>query len=213
MKNRFLYGLFGVLFVAALLVYIGFVSPQNVLDGLFNKGYAYSESQQGIKFVSNEAVPSVILEQISGKPSFILSPYMFDSGELNTFMSQALVQQQIVFTGHQKLTTALIFVHNSSGDWVGCQTDFGTADQSTFITKEECREFLDSSSAVLIEILLPDETLSQPIVEISSKKITIAPKLASDVPGVNFLLMRSLYSDAEDLIGVANSLVDQNLGV
>lgn len=213
MKNHFLYGLFALLFVVATLTYIGFISPSAFLQDIFGKRYAFEESQQGIRFVTDlDKKPSELLAEAATHKSFILSPAASESVEegYNVYWTQALVQQQIVLGGNGKVTLVLVRVFDKvNGEWTSCQTDYATSEQSQTIGLEECRQLLNSPDSILIEVHFPDEELRAPIVEVSPNKITLNPVLARDIPGVNFLLMRSMFLNAERLIGASNQIVGQ----
>ena len=212
MRNTRLYAVFAVFFLAAILGYSLGYTPQSIWSSLFSTHYTYTESQQGIVFASNDAPIGEILLVLRNTDSFILSPTGIQKeGEWNAWVSQALIQQQIVLTGHQKVTTTLIRVFDQlHGQWVGCQTDYGTGRQSAFISVNECQALLSVAHSVILEIAFPDPQKTAPVVELAPNKITIFPVKASDVPGVNFLLMRALYADAEGLIAVANQIVENS---
>jgi hypothetical protein len=211
-KHSFLYGLFALLFILATLTYIGYISPSQFVQDVFGTHYKYEESQQGIRFVSNEGKPTALLQQLAQANSFVLVPHASASiaDGYNAYWTQALVQQEIVLGGHQKnaLIATKVF-DEQNGTWKGCQTDYATAKQNQFISVSECQGLLDTPHSAVIEIEFPDAHLRAPIVEITSQKITIRPVLGKDIPGVNFLLMRAMFSDSEQLIGAANEVVKQ----
>ncbi|MFH0970058.1 MAG: hypothetical protein V1776_01205 [Candidatus Diapherotrites archaeon] len=206
MRNAPLYFLFVLLFALAFYFSVTQTSPSDLWDSFFENSYSHTESQQGIIFASNDAIPSVILATIAQKNSFVLSPVgLKGSASLNKEVADALIQQQIVLGGHQKLTQTILRVYDTvDGNWIGCQTDFGTGKESEFISLEECNALLHTTNAITIRIAFPDAERKQPLVEVTPTTITIFPVLESDIPGVNFLLMRSLYADAPDLIGLVN---------
>ncbi len=210
MKNTALYFLFALLLVGAAFAYVNKVTPQRFVEDLFSKPYAYKVSQQGVLFASNEASPPELLTGYASVDSFILSPQMVSqSGTLNSFVSQALVQQQIVLAGHRKVTTTVIRVYDApNGKWIGCQTDYGTARQNEFVSVDACQSLLTSPRSVTITIAFPDSARSSPLIELSSPAITIFPVNETEIPGVNFLLLRSIYPDASTLIGGANSILN-----
>ncbi len=212
MRNAPLYGLFALLFGFALVLSVTQTSPSELWGSLFSKTYAHTESQQGILFVSDAGTPSEVLSALALKETFILSPIGVSGNlPLNSWVAEALIQQQIVFGGHQKLTQTIVRVYDSpTGTWLGCQTDFGTATQSTFIKVPECSSLLSTTNAVTLSIAFPDASRAQPLVEVTPSSITIYPVVENDIPGVNFLLMRALYSDAETLIGLANETVEDS---
>lgn len=209
MKNAFLYGIFALLLVMAAFFYVNKVSPVEFVNGLFSKQYAYNESQQGIIFASNVAPPTEIVQGMAQKDSFVLSPSMVVSqSSLNSFVSQALVQQQIVLGGHQKVTTIVVRVYDQPhGKWLGCQTDYGTAKQNEFIPVADCLPLLEPGNSILVNIEFPNPSLSVPFIELTENSIALFPVDESDIPGVNYLLLRALFSDADALIGQANQTI------
>ncbi len=211
MRNAKLYLVFVLLFGVAVVAYVGGVTPQSAWNALFSQGYKYAEAQEGVLFASNEAKPSELLPLLAQGQSFILSPMMtVGNSALNGYASQGLIQQQIVLAGHRKITTTVIQTYDAShpsSTWQGCQTDFGTAKDNEFVSVEECTTLLRAQNSIVIETLFPNPSLFRPTVEISSNKIVIKPVSAGDIPGVNFLVMRALFSDAEELIQLTNDQV------
>ncbi len=212
MRNLKLYAVFVVLFGLAAFVFFSGVTPSGVWNSLFSQGYAYSESQQGILFASNEAAPTTILVALASAQSFILSPRMvLGNSPLNTAAANMLVQDQIVLGGHQKSTLTVIRVFENStpnAKLVSCQTDFGSAKDNEAISVEECAVLLDTQNSVVLELDFPNAQQARPIVELSSNRVAIKPVKDTDVSGVNFLFLRAMYPDAEKLIDAANSTVN-----
>ncbi len=213
MKHQFLYGAFAILFILASLTYVGYISPQAFVNQWWGQRYSYEEVQQGIRFVSNEAKPSVLLNELAKAPSFVLVAHAsaLTEDQYNAYWTQALVQQQIVLVGHDRLTLIIVKVFDKvNGAWKGCQTDFATAQQNEFISIAACQQLIDTQNSAVIETVFPDASLSAPIVEVTSQKITLRPVKGIDIPGVNFLLLRAMYSDAGQLIDLANGFVEDN---
>ena len=201
-----------MLFVLATLTYIGFISPGKFVQDIFSKRYAFEENQQGIRFVSDLGKPSELLTELSNQKSFILSPAASATASegYNGFWTQALVQQQITFSGNGKVTLVVVRIFDQvNGAWKSCQTDYATGEQSQNIGLAECQQLLASPNSILVEVNFPDSGLRAPVVEISPQKVSLTPVLARDIPGVNFLLMRAMFPNAGDLIGAANQIVEQ----
>lgn len=209
MRNAHLYALFVLLFGAALYLAVTQTTPQEVWTKLFSPSYKYTESENGIIFASNDAPIAEVLTYVSQQNSFILSPVGLSTpGSLNGVMGQSIVQQQIVFGGHSKLVRTVIRVYDKpNGKWVGCQTDYGTSQNSEFISVEECEPLLTSPNSITIYVPFPDASLAQPLVLFTPSSVTINTVKEEDIPGVTFLFLRGLYSDAEQLIGIANEIV------
>ncbi len=211
MKNTSLYGVFLLFLGVAAFAYVNHITPTTLWEDLFSKKYAYNQTQSGIRLVSDVALPSEILAFYRIKGSFILSPHMIlgEPGELNSYMSQALIQQQIVLVGYNKVTTTLVRVYDApNGKWVGCQTDYGTGKQNEFISVEECGPLLNSPDSLLFSIEFPDEKKQTPLIALSESEIRIMPVKPSDIPGLTFLVLRSAFPDAEELIKAANKVVE-----
>lgn len=210
MRNVHLYALFALLFAGALFLAVTQTSPQELWEKIFATKYEYSLQESGILFASNEAPIEESLTFIGQQDSFVLSPVgLQTNGSLNGFIGDALVQQQIVLGGNQKLTMTVIRVYDvPNGKWVGCQTDYGTAKDSQFISIGECQSLLSPSSAFVIRTEFPDSSRSQPLVLLSSTTATIYVPKEEDIPGVNYLFLRGVFKNAEQLIGVANQIVD-----
>lgn len=211
MRNLKLYSLFVILFALAAGAYFSGLTPHKVWNTLFSQGYTYTESQQGILFASNESKPSELAALLSSKQSFIISPRMITGNSpLNTAASELLIQDQIVLGGHQKTTLTVIRVYENdapNAKLTSCQTDYGSAKDNETISPEECAKLLDAQNSVVLELDFPLSTMARPIVEMSSSRVTIKPVKASDVSGVNFLFLRALFPDAENLISAANATV------
>ncbi len=214
MRNAKLYAVFVVLFGIAAFAYLSGVTPHNAWNALFSQGYAYTESAQGILFASNEGVPTQLLSLLSAEQSFIISPHMvLGNSPLNTAAANLLIQDQIVLSGHRKSTLTVIRVFDSSasnGKWVSCQTDFGSGKDNETISVSECVSLLDAPNSVVLELDFPNASQSRPIVELSSKKVTIKPVKDTDVSGVNFLFLRGMFPDAGELIDSTNRVVAAN---
>ncbi len=215
MRNARLYLLFLILFGIAVLFHLSGATPQSLADGLFSTGYAYSESQEGILFGSNEAKPSELLLVLAQKPSFILSPRMVEgNGDIIAFTSQSLVLQQVVLGGNQKITTTVVRVYDSpspNAKWLGCQTDYGTAQDNETVDVVTCMKILDTTNSVLIEVDFPNASQSRPIVEVSSTRITIKPSKLQDITPSTALLLMSMFSNAQQLIQLTNIAVAQGI--
>lgn len=211
MRNVKLYAIFVVLFGLSAIAFLSGVTPQGVFNSLFSQGYAYTESSQGVLFGSNEATPTEMLGVLAAKQSFILSPRMvLGNSALNTAAANLLIQDQIVLGGHQKTTLTVIRVYENgtpSAKWVSCQTDYGSAQGNETISVEDCSKLLDTQNSVILELDFPNSSQARPIVELFANRVTIKPVRAEDVSGVNFLFLRGMFSDAEDLIGAANTTV------
>lgn len=213
MKHQFLYGVFAVLFILASLTYVGYISPQAFVNQWWGQHYEFEESQQGIRFVSNEAKASTLLQDLSKAPSFVLVAHASNeiNDQYNAYWTQALVQQQIVLAGYERLTLVIVKVFDKvNGTWKGCQTDFATAQQNEFISIAACQQLIDTQNSAVIEVVFPDASLSAPIVEVTSQKITLRPVKGTDIPGVNFLVLRAMFPDAQALIDLANGFVEDN---
>ncbi|MDP2666934.1 MAG: hypothetical protein Q8P05_05550 [Candidatus Diapherotrites archaeon] len=208
-----LYALFAFLVVGAALIYWGTFSPGAFMDSLFAPSYTHQLTHQGITFASNEAPIDEITTFLSRKESFVLAPHLIlqesgDGGEQNSFMAQALIQQQVVLVSHRKVTLTAAKVFQGK-EWVGCQTDYGTARQSVFIPVDECQRLLQPNEGIVFEILSPDPSRATPIVILSPNHIAIQPVHDRDIPGLNFLVLRILYPDAPELIALSNAALDQ----
>ena len=213
MRNARLYSIFAALFGLAVIAFLSGVTPQGIINGLFSQGYTYTNSQEGILFASNEAPPSELLTILAAKQSFILSPRMVSGNSpLNTAAANMLIQDQIVLGGHQKATFTVIRVYDNgspSAKLLSCQTDYGTAEDNQTISVAECESILSTQNSVILEIDFPNASLSRPVVEMSSSRVTLKPVNESDVAPVNFLFLRGMFSDASELIQSANSTVLQ----
>ncbi len=213
MRNARLYSIFVALFGLAVIAFLFGVTPQGIINGLFSQGYTYTDSQEGILFASNEAPPSELLTILAAKQSFILSPRMVSGNSpLNTAAANMLIQDQIVLGGHQKATFTVIRVYENgspSAKLLSCQTDYGTAEDSQTISVAECDSILSTQNSVILELEFPNSSLSRPVVEMSSSRVTLKPVKDSDVSAVNFLFLRGMFSDASELIKSANSTVLQ----
>jgi hypothetical protein len=210
MRNAHLYALFALLFAGAAFLAVTQTTPQELWESVFATKYAYSLSESGIIFASNDAPIDESLSFISQQESFVLSLVgVQGNNPLNGSVGDALVQQQIVLGGNQKLTMTVIRVYDvPNGKWLGCQTDYGTAKDSQFISIEECQSLLSPVNAFLIVVGFPEPSRSQPLVLLSPKSATLLVPKEEDIPGVNYLFLRTVFPNAEQLIGVANSIVD-----
>ncbi len=210
MRNVHLYALFALLFAGALFLAVTQTTPQELWGKIFATKYEYSLTESGILFASNDASIEESLAFIGQQKSFVLSPVgLQTNGSLNGLIGDALVQQQIVLGGNQKLTMTVVRVYDvPNGKWLGCQTDYGTAKDSQFIGLEECQSLLSPSNSYVILTAFPDDSLSQPLVLISPTSTVIYTPKEEDIPGVNYLFLRGVFKNAEQLIGVANQVVD-----
>ncbi len=211
MRNGFLYALFALLFLAAVWFTFSNQSPQAFLDGLFVKSYKYSLTDSGITFASDVAPPGEVLLALSKKDSFVLV-LRGESGQtaLNSAMANALIEQQIVLAGHKKATTTVVMAFDKmNGSWINCQTDYGTAKQNVTITKEECGVLLAPSNSVVWEIQFPNPHITLPLFELSADRIVFFPKNIEDIVPATFLTLKTMYPDAEAIIGVANNTIGE----
>lgn len=210
MRNGFLYALFALLFIAAIWFTFSNQSPQAFLDTVFAKSYKHSVTESGIVFASDVAPPADVLSSLSGQGSFVLV-LRGESGQtaLNSAMANALIEMQIVLGGHKKATTTVAMVFDKvNGNWLNCQTDYGTAYQNVTITKEECGVLLNPSNSVVWEIQFPNPHKALPLVELSSNRIVLFPKNIEDIVPATFLTLKSMYPDAEAIISATNSTID-----
>lgn len=209
MRNGILYAVFALLFVAAVWFTVTNTSPQAFLDGIFAKSYTYKVTEFGVTFASNEAPPATMLSVLSERDSFVLV-LRGEPGQtfLNSAMGNALIQEQIILGGHAKATTTVIMAFDKiNGNWINCQTDYGTAQQNVTISIEECGTLLNPTNSVIWDIQFPNPSKPTPFVELTPNRITVFPKNATDIVPVNFLILKSMYADAEQIIGAANTTI------
>ncbi|MEK6970080.1 MAG: hypothetical protein AABW68_00095, partial [archaeon] len=158
MRNAHLYVLFVLLFGGAAFLAVTQTSPLELWARFIAPSYAYSLSENGVLFASNDAPIPESLEFIRRQESFVLSPVGLEAnGTLNGLVGEALIQQQIILGGNQKFTMTVIRVYDAPGQtWLGCQTDYGTAKESVFIPVPECQVLLSPSNSFVFFTEFPD---------------------------------------------------------
>ncbi|MEK6902971.1 MAG: hypothetical protein AABX02_05295, partial [archaeon] len=83
----------------------------------------------------------------------------------------------------------------------------GTAQQNVTISNEECTTLMNPSNSVVWEIQFPNPSKKGPLMELSVNRMVLYPKVMEDIVPATYLALKSMYPDAEAIIGATNSTI------
>lgn len=172
------------------------------------KEFAFEEQVEGVLFVSNLGKPLELLKAKEGVGSFVVSPAFFESGSAS-YMSQSLALFNSVLIVKGKEVKTLGRVVDSSGNLLYCQSNDGNYMENFRVEANECLQELGLASGTVLFVELPDSSLSMSTVEVYQEKVVLKPKDFSEVSRVSFVVLKSIFPDAEEVIKSINFVLDK----
>jgi len=172
---------------------------------------AFEAVEDGIKFCSSEKEPSALLKGLADSNEFVVAIYQ-SQGEDLSFAANTMVSFQSLLSANRKSTTLLVLDY-SGGGLSKCQTNYGLVQVNKEISAAECGKILDRNESVFIFIENPDNSLEQPEVAVEGLKITLKPRLASDMQGMALVSLKAMFADSEETIKKINEMLKTIKGV
>lgn len=169
--------------------------------------YKYSVEKKGVEFVSNDAPPADMLEEIKASGAFIVSPAFVEQGPENSYMTGSLTLFNTVLTAKQKRITVVARITGEKGAIVGCQSNLGDVKQNTDLSVAACMAAIGDSSSARVFIELPGEKLQRPRVVLEKGVIRVYPSSFEGVSDVSFIVLENMYPDAKSIVDRVNAVV------
>lgn len=188
--------------VIALIAFSAFV----VYSDLSKAGYEYRVVKENVEFLSNNMPPSEYLSSFSTSPSFLVVPEFSDESA-SPEMTSALTLFSAVLNANGRETVIAGRVLDNAGNTLKCWTNRGDAKTNDEINAEECDAILSDSKYVSVRIHELDTSLPVTRVVLSDNMIEIFPNSAQALPLASFLTLESMFSNAEEIISGANTLL------
>ncbi len=193
-----------VLIIFSLIVLIFYLPKEK------GTNYKYREVIENIEFLSNKVKPLDYLHQIKEKRHyFILTAEMEKENiEINPKMAQAItLYNAVLFANKRELITILKVFKDHNLQY--CQTNLGDLRKNIEISVNECNKILTNlDSNFLIEIKKPQNySYSKIIVE--PPIITIIPKSPEKIQEVNYLLLKAIFPNTDNIIGAVNKNLEK----
>jgi len=174
--------------------------------------FAFSPLQKGI-LVENVLIdsegkdPYGLFEGLSKSESFIVSPQMNETSEnVDHLMFNGTALFLQVLEANKKNSILVLRVY-SNGELSYCLTNYGDVTMSEELSSEECLEFLSPENGAVILIEFPDNSLPQPVVEISESKLVVRPKTDGDVGNACFTPLKMMFKNSEEIVNRANDIL------
>jgi len=169
-------------------------------------GYSYY-TQDNVLIASNHLEPKPYLEDLSNRKTFVVSPEMYESSTVNSFMGNSMNLFLVVLTGNDKNAILMARVLDEQGNFSYCKTNWGDFKTEETISKQACLDFLNSTNAVKILIEAPHSSELRPFVQVSVKEIKIRPKRISDLGLLSFSLLKEMFPNAREIVDKTNLIV------
>ena len=195
--------LIGLILVLFIFVFAGiyFFYPE--------EKFIYSEKINGIIFNSNSfSSPQKYFSETVKERNSIIFISETDSKQSNLVeVSTQIALVSGVFSAVGKQVSSVIYVLNESNELDYCQTNFGDKSKNEKLTKRQCENLLDNSSDFKFIVKLPDEKLSNPLVEMYNNSVIIKP--AKKEEGIIILqqLFAAIYPDSDEIINRINAIL------
>jgi hypothetical protein len=196
-KNKFYFLFFFLVFILVLaFIYLNYYS-----------NFKYSFREQGFLFVSNYNDPLPLISNQSKEQSFIVvASFTEEQSQINSLMANySLIPLVTVLSGNKKELMILAKIYNGK-ELIKCLTNYGNIKENTEIKKEECIKLLEDQKVkhITIEILFPDDSLNETLIEVEKDSITIKPKNFKELQAATILLLKTMFSNTEQIIKNAN---------
>lgn len=172
--------------------------------------FKYSNELDGTLFVSNFKKPNDLLAELSAKKTFIVSPALHPSGNINSYTANASNLAVVVLIGNDKNTVQLRRIFDSNNSIISCNNNSGNPKTDELLSPSQCSAFLDSAksiNAVKLLIEFPNPSLEKPLIVLNENEIAVKPKTYLDVSGMVFTLLKAIYPNSVEIVGNVNVLL------
>ncbi|MFH1587319.1 MAG: hypothetical protein ABID38_05660 [Candidatus Diapherotrites archaeon] len=172
-----------------------------------NKRYEYEFVEENIKFASNYNPPGEYLISLKNENEFIISPTFYERGPATAIMTGSLVLFNSILIANGKDVVTLGRVVDPENNLLYCQTNEGDVLVNEKIELEECKNMLNTDEKAIIFIELPNENLDISEAILEKNRITIRPNSSDEVSRVSFVVLKTMYSDSEEIIAQINEIL------
>lgn len=193
--------------IAGLFVVLILLSVYLILAAPKEQG-GFSLEQGGVLFVSNIAPPGGQLQLLGQRNSFVVSSEFAPTGS-TSFMAEPLTLFNSVLVAQGKFVVTAAKSLDSKGNLLGCDTNDGNNLVNRKIDAAECDAIFGNSPHAVILVRLPDSTLPKSRVTVLENSVVIEPNSFSDVSRVSFLVLKTMYSDSQEIVDLINNIVGQ----
>lgn len=194
------------LIVFALILLVGtavfFLTPK----------YKYAFESDGVLFVSDYKNPNEYLPELSGQKTFFVSPQVSVAGNANMYMGNASNLSIVVLTSNDKNAVQLLRITDSKNELSYCKTNNGNVRTEIDLNSFDCLALLKSPEAKTVKLLIdfPNSSVEKSTVFLNENEIIVKTKEFNDVGKAVFVLLKSMYPNAETILGTVNEKV-QNI--
>ena len=206
MKIDFKWLSIGIIIVILVLLSLIFFIPP------IPKEFAYEVNIENISVYSNLGHPSDLLKSFSNADTFVVSPALDAKNVYANSATDSLLVFLGVLEGSQKKTISLIRKFNEDNELISCRTNYGDLKTDEEVSVQECNRILNQENAVKILISIPNNKLNKTTVIIEDKMILINPKGTFDGSKASLLLLKAMFSNAEEILNKINELT-KKIGV
>ncbi|MEM4326545.1 MAG: hypothetical protein QXZ13_00020 [Candidatus Diapherotrites archaeon] len=171
--------------------------------------YKHVVERNGVSFVSNTDEPSVVLDRLRASNNILLAVDFVPLGSQNQYSTDAVTLFTTIFVAKGHKVTLLARVLDEKGSVVSCSSNFGDPKRNDVIDLVECSKMFSDSTMPLLYVSLPNANNSKSLVMLSGSRVEVFPNSFESFSSVCFVVAEAIYSDAAQLIGTVNFLVDR----
>ena len=194
------------LFLAGIAIFLILLSLV-VIFSVNPQQYAYEFEAENVLFVSNFAPPGEQLQKLKEKESFIIASEFLEKGT-TSFMTEPITLFNSIFVAQDKLIITVAKTVDLQKNLLSCDTNDGDKLTNRQMNTAECEDFLENSPHTIFLVLLPNSNLEKSKVTVFENSVLIEPNSFEDVSRVSFLILKTMYSDSKEIIGLINGLVE-----
>ena len=193
------------LFVSVILVFLIIVFSWFILSNSLQV-HEFEFESNDVLFFSDDMHPGEFLSEAAQKDNFVVSPEYYESGS-TFFMTQGLTLFNSVLIAQGKQVETLARVVSVDKVLLYCQSNEGDTRENNRIEASECMGRLSQTEKTFFLIDLPNSSLNKPTVEVAANKLIVTPKTYEDVSRVSFLVLITMFPDAQATIDLINGIV------
>lgn len=199
-KNKY-YILFFIVVIIIVSSFFLFISQPN---------YKFSFREQGFLFVSNDNEPLPLLAKNALNDYFILAVSLTEEqSQANSLMANNSMIPFITVLSANKKDTMLLAKIYKEDKLIKCFSNYGDPKKNIEITAENCLKLINDQSLKhsTIEVMFPNTSLNETIIEVNENMIILKPKSFQDLQNATIITLRLMYANTDSVIKNANILV------
>jgi len=171
-------------------------------------GHEFEYYSGGVLFTSDAKQPMELLEELSGKNTFFISPALSSapSNENSSISNSFFLPAMIVVAGNDKNAVSLARVFSGS-ELKSCETNLGDARTRLTLSAQECLSLIESSNdSVFIFADFPNaEEVEQ--VFVSENSIEVKTNSFSSMKTSSLALLERMFPNARGVIESSNQVL------